>query len=52
MQEEIPRDRPNDFHTDLKFPNFLEKEMKIIDGSGPFSTVLRQNSLFIERKGN
>ena len=41
MQETIPRDRSDDFNIDLKFPNFLEREMKIIDGSEPFSTVTR-----------
>lgn len=41
MQEEIARDRPNDFNIDLKFPNFLGREIKIIDGSEPFGTVMK-----------
>lgn len=40
-QEKIPMDRPTDFNTDPKVPNFLEREKKIIDGSEPFSTVTR-----------
>lgn len=41
MQEKIPRDRRDEFNIDLKFSNFLEREMKIIDGSGSFKQVTR-----------